>query len=110
MRFLLASLAIVLNLLDNLTTYLCLNQPIPGFEVFEANPLAAWGFSAMGLQEGLLLESLVSTAAVLFLVVTRHVPLRGKLAVLGIMAALPAWAVANTLQVMREIGLSIPGF
>ena len=36
MRFLLGGVAVVLNFLDNTTTFLCLRYPVAGFEVFEA--------------------------------------------------------------------------
>ncbi len=105
MRFLLGGLAVVLNLLDNTTTFLCLRAPIPGFEIFEANPLARWMFEAMGLLEGLVLETVITTAAVAFLVLTTRIPRRIRIALLAVLAALPAWAVANNMQVMHDVGL-----
>ncbi len=54
MRFLLGVLVMVFNVADNTTTFLCLRQPVPGFEVFEANPLARWLFEVLGLAEGLI--------------------------------------------------------
>ena len=51
MRIFLGVLAVLLNLADNATTFLCLRVPVPGFEVTEANPAAAWLFAAIGLEE-----------------------------------------------------------
>ena len=107
MRFLLGGLAVVLNLLDNTTTFLCLRAPVPGFEIFEANPMARWMFEAVGLLEGLLLETVITTAAVAFLVLTTRIPRRIRIALLAVLAVLPAWAVANNMQVMHEIGVGV---
>ena len=109
MRFLLGGVAVVLNFLDNTTTFLCLRYPVAGFEVFEANPLARWLFDALGLLEGLMLETLITTAAVAFLVLTSRIPRNMRIALLAALALLPAWAVANNMQVMHEIGLGVPG-
>ncbi len=78
-----------------------------GFDVFEANPLARWLFNGVGLFEGLLIETLVTSAAIAFLVVTHRVPSGTKLLLLGFLAALPAWAVANNMAVMHEVGISL---
>jgi hypothetical protein len=105
MRFLLGGLVLVFNLADNATTFLCLSASTPGFEVFEANPVAAWTFETLGLASGLLLETLVTTAAVAFLIFTERVPARMKLALLGLLSLLPAWAAVNNLQVAWDVGL-----
>ena len=107
MRFLLGALAIGLNALDNLTTYLCLRGDVAGFEVYEANPLAAWGFELMGLSSGLVFEGVVSIGAIAFLVLTPIFPPRIKLGLLAVLVALPGWAVLNNLAVMDAIGLSL---
>lgn len=107
MRFLLGGLVLALNLLDNATTFLCLYRPVSGFEVFEANPVARWLFDGMGLLEGLLIETLLTTLAIAFLVWTDLIPIRPKIALLALLALLPAWAVANNMQVMQEIGIGM---
>ena len=49
MRFALGILVVLLNVADNVTTFLCLRAPVAGFELSEANPAAslavrhAWG-------------------------------------------------------------------
>lgn len=107
MRIALGVLVVLLNLADNTTTFLCLRAPVPGFEVSEANPAAAWLFGTIGLVPGLVFEMLVTTAAVAFLVVTSHVPPRVKLALLIILAALPAWAALNNAMVIHATDLPI---
>jgi hypothetical protein len=92
-------------LADNATTFLCLSASTPGFEVFEANPVAAWTFETLGLTSGLLLETLITTAAITFLILTERVPSRPKLALLGLLSVLPAWAALNNLQVAWAVGL-----
>lgn len=105
MRFLLGGLVLLFNLLDNTTTFLCLNATVPGFKVIEANPFARWLFDVFGLMEGLVLETLLTCIAVGFLVFTRRLPPRIKLALLGVLVILPAWAVVNNLNVMKAIGV-----
>ena len=107
MRVVLGVLVVLFNIADNTTTYLCLRAPVPGFEVAEANPAANWLFGTIGLVPGLVLEMAVTSAAIAFLVATAHVPPRVKLALLLILAALPAWAAINNSLVIRATGLPI---
>ena len=107
MRFILAALAIGLNALDNLTTYVCLRGDVVGFDVYEANPLAAWGFDVMGLGSGLIFEMVISIGAIAFLVTTPIFPHRIRLGLLAVLVALPAWAVLNNISVMDAIGLQL---
>ncbi len=103
MRFLLGVLVLLFNLADNATTFLCLRQPVPGFEVIEANPLARWLFDTIGLREGLIFEMMVTTTAVGFLVWTTRISYRLRMAILVLLVALPAWAAANNVLVMRAV-------
>ena len=107
MKFLLGALVVLFNLTDNATTFLCLRAPIAGYEVVEANPIARWLFESVGLAEGLLFEMVITTAAIIFLVVTERIPHRIKLTLLVILAVLPAWASVNNLLVMRAVGLPL---
>jgi len=110
MRFLLGGLVLLFNLLDNATTFLCLQAATPSFEVFEANPVARFIFDHMGLFEGLMIETAITTAAVGFLVWTDRIPSTFKLVLLGVLATLPAWAALNNLSVAQAVGIPIPGF
>jgi hypothetical protein len=107
MRIALGVLVVLLNLADNTTTFLCLRAPVPGFDVAEANPAAAWLFGSIGLVPGLAFEMIVTTAAIAFLVATTHVPPRVKLFLLVILAALPAWAAINNALVIHATQLTI---
>jgi hypothetical protein len=107
MRVLLGALVVLFNLADNATTFLCLRAPVPGFEVIEANPAAAWLFDAIGLRQGLVLEMVVTTIAIAFLVATTRISPRVKLALLVVLAALPAWAAMNNLLVIQATNLPI---
>ncbi|MBM4337893.1 MAG: hypothetical protein FJ108_18545 [Deltaproteobacteria bacterium] len=107
MRIFLGVLAVLLNLADNATTFLCLRAPVPGFEVTEANPAAAWLFAAIGLEEGLVLEMVISALAIAFLVVTKRIPPRIKLALLVVLSLLPGWAALNNLEVIQAIDIPL---
>lgn len=107
MRFVLGALVILFNLADNTTTFLCLNRPIPGFTVIEANPLARLLFDTIGLLEGLVVEMAITLVAVGFLVFTRRLSPQLKLIVLTVLIILPAWAVVNNLNVMKAIGVTL---
>ena len=104
-----AALALLFALLDHWTTWLCLRAPVPGWDVREANPLAAWLFGRVGLVEGLWLDSLVTLAAVVLVARTRKVSRRLKLVLLGLLITTSAFAVANNFGVIQRLGLAAPG-
>lgn len=106
MRMSLGMLVVVFNLLDNATTFLCLRAPIPGQDVIEANPFARWLFDSVGLVPGLTLETVITTAAVCFLVLSPRIPRPIRFGLLTVLAILPAWAAANNFQVMWDLGLA----
>ncbi len=106
---LLAALTVMLSASDHWTTYLCLRSPVEGLRVIEANPLAAWLFERMGLVEGLLFDSVLTLAALAFLLVTTRVPRPIKVAFLLLVVAGTGWAVFNNLGVLSQIGLSPTG-
>jgi len=66
----LAVIVIILTSLDHFTTWLCLTQPVEGWSVTEANPLSDFLFSQLGLLEGLALDSAVTLALLVMLVLT----------------------------------------
>ena len=105
----LAALTVMLSASDHWTTYLCLRGPVEGLRVIEANPLAAWLFEKMGLVEGLLFDSLLTVAALAFLLVTTRVPRQVKIAFLVTVVVGTGWAVLNNLGVLSQIGLSPTG-
>ncbi len=101
-----AGLAFLLALLDHVTTWLCLRAPVPGWEIREANPLAAWLFGNVGLVEGLALDTLVTVLAVVLLARSQRMPPAAKLGLLGLLIATSAFAVANNVDVIQQIGLA----
>jgi hypothetical protein len=107
MRFALAGLAMIMNALDNLTTFSCLSRPVEGYEVYEANKIAAWGFETFGLVPGLIFEMVLTTAAIAFLVYSRSFSLPLRLSILGAMVVLPAWAAINNAMVMQALGIQL---
>jgi hypothetical protein len=107
MRLLLGGLVLILNTLDNATTFLCLRAPVKGLEIVEANPIARWLFESLGLVEGLVLESALTLGAVIFLVRTPTLSSSVRNSLLFLLIALPAWAVANNLRVMSAIAAGV---
>jgi hypothetical protein len=103
---LLAALTLLLSAADHWTTYLCLSSPVSGFEVAEANPLAAWLFQSVGLVEGLMIDSLLTIAALAFLVATPRLPRAAKLVFLFAVVGWTGFAVANNLSAIFLLGLS----
>ena len=106
MLALLVTTTLLLSAADHWTTYLCLRSPVRGFEVSEANPLAAWLFSNLGLVEGLLLYSVVTVLALTFLVVTDRLPKGVKTAFLVTVVAWTGAAVLNNLRAIEALSLS----
>jgi hypothetical protein len=101
----LAALALLFALLDHATTWLCLRAPVPGWDVREANPIAAWLFGRVGLVEGLALDTVVTLGAVIIVTEAQRVPRAAKLGLLGMLIATSAFAVANNFDVIQQIGL-----
>jgi hypothetical protein len=106
---LLASLALLFSLADHWTTYLCLRIQVRGWQVSEANPVAEWLFQHFGLAGGLWIDTLVTATILLALVRTHRIPHPAKLAALGVLIATTAYAVANNLEAVQQLGLSLTG-
>ncbi len=109
MLHLLAGVALLFSLADHWTTYLCLRGQVVGWHVTEANPLAEWLFARFGLAEGLVIDTLVTVLVLGFLVQTPRIARPLKLGALGVLIATTAWAVANNLEAVRLLGLSLSG-
>lgn len=102
----LATVTLLVSAADHWTTYLCLRSPIHGFEVSEANPIAAYLFQSVGLVEGLAVDSLLTLAAVCFLLTTRRMPRAAKVVLLATVIGWTSFAVANNLHAIYLLGLS----
>jgi len=96
---------LALTAADHLTTYLCLREPVTGFVVSEANPLAAWLFGEAGLIPGLVLDSIATFWALLFLVRTRRFSPQLKTAMLSFVALATSYAVTNNLFAIAALGI-----
>jgi uncharacterized protein YacL len=106
MLHLLAALTLLLSAADHWTTYLCLRSPVSGFDVTEANPIAAWLFQSVGLVEGLMIDSLLTVAALAFLLTTPWMPRVAKVVFLVAVIGWTGFAVANNLNAIYLLGLS----
>ena len=105
----LAAIALLCALADHWTTYVCLRTPSQTLEVTEANPLAAWAFAEIGLVPGLLIDTAVTAAALVVIVMTRLVPRPWKIAAFTLLIATSGFAVANNLVAMQLLGLTLSG-
>ncbi len=105
----LASLAVLLSAADHWTTYLCLRNPVQGWNVTEANPFSGWLFASIGLVPGLLLDSAVTLFAVFFVVTTQRLPAPLKGAFFSIFACITAYAVINNFRAIETLGISSLG-
>jgi hypothetical protein len=102
----LAILTLVLSAADHWTTYLCLRDPVSGWVITEANPLADWLFGAIGLVPGLLVDSGLTVLAVCFLLTTSHIPKAFKIGFFGLIVTSTGFAVVNNVYAISSIGLS----
>jgi hypothetical protein len=109
MLFVLLALTLLLSCADHWTTYLCLSADVPAWEVTEANPLADWLFRRAGLVEGLLIDTAVTVVALAFLATTERLPHLLKLAFLAFAVFWTGYAVANNVQAVQTMGLSLLG-
>jgi len=102
----LAFVTLALSAADHWTTYVCLRQPISGWQVTEANPISQWLFESIGLVPGLLLDSAVTIAAVAFLLTTRRLPDVVKKVFLGLVIVSTGYAVVNNYRAIDSLGIS----
>ncbi len=105
MLYLLAILSLLLTGADHWTTYLCLRDPVAGWDVSEANPVANWLFDLTGLVPGLVIDSAISLVAVLFVATTVIISSRSKALLLGLICLSTGYAVTNNLQAITSMGL-----
>jgi len=102
---LLAGVSLLLTGADHLTTWLCLRSPVTGWEVTEANPLADWLFKATGLVPGLAIDSVITLAAVAFLLTTATLSHGLKVGFLTLISLTTGYAVMNNVQAIDAMGL-----
>lgn len=97
---------LLLTCADHWTTYVCLQAPVEGWQVTEANPVADWLFGWAGLGGGLLIDSAITLAAVAFLAKTRSIDGQWKTALLALITLSTGYAVVNNLDAISRMGLS----
>ena len=103
---LLAVATLVLSAADHWTTYICLRNPVVGWEVIEANPISDWLFSWVGLVPGLLVDSAITLFAVGFLLSTNRLPQLVKATFFSLVALTTGYAVINNFRAIDALGLS----
>ncbi len=97
---------IVLTCADHWTTYVCLQAPVDGWHVTEANPIADWLFAWAGLGGGLLIDSAITLGAVAFLATTGMIDRQWKTALLALITLATGYAVVNNVGAITRMGLS----
>jgi uncharacterized protein YacL len=97
---------ILLTCADHWTTYLCLSAPVDGWNVVESNPIAEWLFQKAGLNAGLLIDSVVTLGAVIFLATTPVFGPTLKTSLLAIITIFTGYAVINNLEAISRMGLA----
>ena len=102
----LAGLTLILTGADHWTTYLCLRNPVQGWEVIEANPIADSLFNSVGLIPGLAVDSVITILAIAFLLVSQRFSLTAKTGFLVVIALSTGYAVINNLNAISQMGLS----
>lgn len=97
---------VTLTALDHWTTYLCLAEPVAGWQALERNPVAGWLFARLGLLPGLALDSGVTVSAVAAVARTDLLPRGAGLACLLLLAAITGFAFANNCGALATLGIS----
>lgn len=98
---------LLLSAADHWTTWLCLRGPIPGWDVRELNPFSDWLFRGVGVGTGLLLDSALTLGGLAFLSATRLLPRPIKVGFLATVVLGTGYAVANNLEAISRMGLSL---
>jgi hypothetical protein len=99
-------IALLLSAADHCTTYLCFAWQSPGWLVTEGNPVAAWLFQEAGLVSGLAIDSVVTLAALSFLLLTQRLSHGAKTAFLAVLIWVTGLAVANNLEALATLALA----
>lgn len=98
-------MAIMANVVDNITTYVALTAETPGYEVWEANPVAQAGFDLVGLAPFLAAEFFLVTGVLLWVIYSKRLSDWAKLAILFACLVSGAVAAANNLSALVEMGI-----
>ena len=99
------SVVFVLSMLDNYTTWVMLSSPIPGWNVVEANPIARALFDSVGLEAGLIIDVLFTTAACVWAYNTRVISENIKLVACALLSIVSLAAVINNSWAIIATGI-----
>jgi hypothetical protein len=94
-----------LTLADAYTTWACLHAPIPGWEVWEWNFMAAWLFEHLGLVPGLVVDGILTILVLGWIGITKRVTTKFKVIFMLGSIAVTCWAVYSNYQGMIEMRL-----
>jgi hypothetical protein len=106
----LSGLTLLTTLADHWTTYLCLREPVSGWQVVEANPIAGWLFDSAGLVPGLAIDSVLTLVGLAFLTTSPQLAARTKTSLLAGISVLTAAAVVNNLAAISTLGIASQGW
>jgi hypothetical protein len=84
-------------------------MPVAGWDVTEANPLADWLFGLAGLVPGLLIDSVITVAAIAFVLATTRLAPNLKVALLAFISLTTGYAVVSNVNAISDLGLSLLG-
>lgn len=90
---------------DHYTTYLMLCEPVPGWDVWEANPIARWLFDTFGLVPGLAIDSVFTIGVGLWAYRTQICPDEWKIVWCMVVLMGTWYAVWNNMNVLYETGV-----
>jgi hypothetical protein len=102
----LAAMTLILTGADHWTTYLCLRNPVAGWNIVEANPVVDLLFRGTGLVGGLVIDTAFTIFAVSFVLHTRRFSGPVKQGFLALIVMTTGYAVANNFQAISELGIS----
>lgn len=97
---------VALTCADHWTTWLCLHTPIEGWDVVEANPVAGWLFDRAGLGPGLVIDTLITLAAVAYLSLNATLAHGVKVALLTVITLTTGYAVLCNLGAITQMGIA----
>lgn len=90
---------------DHYTTWVMLHEPVPGWEVWEANPVARWLFDTFGLVPGLAIDSIFTFVVGIWAYRTNMVCEEIKIVWCLVVFMATWYAVWNNLQVIYTTGV-----
>lgn len=102
----LVAMTVALTCADHWTTWLCLHAPVEGWDVIEANPVASWLFTRAGLAPGLVIDTLITLAAIGHLARSAALAHGIKVALLTVITLTTGYAVLCNLGAITQMGIA----